>query len=53
MKTDLTIIPLCLTCFTDTCKLCMPTIVEVSLKYFWYGCCSLLIFVAKKAIKGT
>ena len=20
---------------------------------FWYGCCSLLIFVAKRAIKGT
>ena len=26
---------------------------QVSWKYFWYGCCSFLIFVAKKAIKGT
>ena len=45
----------CLTCFTQTCQLCVPTIVEVSFmkNIFWCDCCSLLIFVAKKARKGT
>ena len=44
-----------MTCFTQTCQLCVPTIVEVSFmkNIFWCGCCSLLIFVAKKAGKGT
>ena len=44
-----------MTCFTQTCKLCVPTIVKVSFmkNIFWCGCCSLLIFVAKKAGKGT
>ena len=32
IKGKLTIIPLSLTCFTHTCQLCVPTIVEVSLK---------------------
>ena len=32
----------------------LPTIEEVTLKlFFWCGCCSLLIFVAKTVIKGT
>ena len=55
MKSKLTIIPQCLTCFTQTCQLCVHTIVEVSFmkSVFWCGCCSLLIFVAKKAGKGT
>ena len=53
MRSKLTAIPKCLTCFTQTCQLCVPTIVEVSLKYFWCGCWSLMIFVAKKATKGT
>ena len=54
MKSKLTIIPQFLTCFTHTCQLCVPTIEEVTLKlFFWCGCCSLLIFVAKTVIKGT
>ena len=36
MKGKLTIIPQCLTCFTHTCQLCVPTIVEVSLKRFFF-----------------
>ena len=51
MKSKLTIIPQVLTCFTHTCHLCVPTIEEVTLKlFFWCGCCSLLIFVAKTVI---
>ena len=40
---------------TYTCQLCVPTIIEVSFmkNIFWCGCCSLSIFVAKKATKGT
>ena len=47
-------IPYCLTCFTLTCQLCVSTIVKVSVgkNISWCGCCSLLIFVAKKAGKG-
>ena len=47
-------IPYCSTCYTQTCQLCVPTIVKVSFmkNIFWCGCCSLLIFVAKKALKG-
>ena len=53
MKSKLTIIPQCLTYFPQTCQLCMPTIVEISLKIiFWCGY-FLLIFVAKKATKST
>ena len=52
MKSILTIIPLRLTCFTHTCQLCTPTIIEVY-GVCWYGCCYLLIFVAKKATKGS
>ena len=39
----------------STMSVCVPTIVEVSFmkNIFWCGCCSLLIFVAKKAGKGT
>ena len=36
IKGKLTIIPQCLTCFTHTCQLCVPTIVEVSLKRFFF-----------------
>ena len=54
MKSKLTIIPSYFTCFIQTCQLCIPAIVEVSLqRFFMCGCCSLLIFVAKKATKGT
>ena len=54
MKSKLTIIPSYLTWFIQTCQLCIPTIVEVSLqRFFLCGCHSLLIFVAKKATKGT
>ena len=55
MKSKLTIIPRCLTCFTQTFQLCVPIIVEMSFmkNIFWYGCRSLLIFVAKKVGKGT
>ena len=53
MKSKLTIIPSYLTCFIQTFQLCIPTIVEVSLQRFFCGCCSLLIFVAQKATKGT
>ena len=43
-----------MTWFIQTCQLCIPTIVEVSLqRFFLCGCHSLLIFVAKKATKGT
>ena len=54
MKSKLTIIPQCLTCFTETCQLCVPTIVEMPFmkNIFRYGYCSLLIFVAKKVGKG-
>ena len=38
--------------FTHTCQLCVPTIIKVSKNTFWCGCCSLLIFLAKKAAKG-
>ena len=53
MKSKLTIIPSYLTCFIQTYQLCIPTILEVSLQIFFCGCPSLLIFVAKKATKGT
>ena len=48
-------IPYCLTCFTQTCQLCVSTIVKMSVRknISWCGCCSSLIFVAKKAGKGT
>ena len=48
-------IPYCLTCVTQTCLLSVSTIVKVSVmkNISWCGCCSLLIFVAKKAGKGT
>ena len=48
-------IPYCLTCFPKTCQLCVSNIVKVSVmkNISWWGCCSLLIFVAKKASKGT
>ena len=55
MKSKLTIIPRCLTCFTQTFQLCVPIIVEMSFmkNIFWCGCRSLLIFVAKKVGEGT
>ena len=31
MTSKLTIIPRCLTCFTQTCQLCVPSIVDMSL----------------------
>ena len=38
----------------SNCQLCVPTIVDMSLKrIFCCGCCSLLIFVDRKATKGT
>ena len=45
----------CLTCITQTCQLSVSTIVKVSVmkNISWCGCCSLLIFVAKNAGKGT
>ena len=48
-------IPYYLTHFTQTCQLCVSTIVKVSVmkNISWCGCCSLLIFVAQKAGKGT
>ena len=48
-------IPYCLTCVTQTCLLSVSTIVKVSVmnNISWCGCCSLWIFVAKKAGKGT
>ena len=36
IKGKLTIIPYCSTCFTHTCQLCVPTIVVVSLKIFFF-----------------
>ena len=55
MKSKLTIIPRCLKWFTETCQLCIPTIVEMPFmkNIFWCCCFSLLIFVAKKVGKGT
>ena len=56
VKSKLThFIPYCLTCFTQTCQLCVSTIVKVSFMKNIYlcGCCSLSIFVAQKAGKGT
>ena len=46
---------LCLTCFTQTCQLCVSTIVKMFFmkNISLCGCCSLLIFVAKKAGKDT
>ena len=40
----------CLTCFTQTCHLCVSTVVKVSVmkNISWCGCYSLLIFQAKK-----
>ena len=53
IKSKLTFIPLCLTCFIQTCQLCVPTIMIVKVSFkkniFWCGCCSLLIVVAKKS----
>ena len=48
-------IPYCLTCFTQTCQLCVSTIVKVSFmkSIFLCGCCSFLNFVAKKGRKDT
>ena len=48
-------IPYYSTCYTQTCQLCVPTIVKVSFmkNIFWCGCCSLLILIAKKGLKGT
>ena len=48
-------IPYCLTCVTQTCQLSVSTIVKVSVmkNISWCSCCSLLIFVAKNAGKGT
>ena len=48
-------IPYCLTCITQTCQLSVSTIVKVSVmkNISWCSCCSLLIFVAKNAGKGT
>ena len=45
----------CLACITQTCQLSVSTIVKVSVmkNISWCGCCSLLIFVAKNAGKGT
>ena len=36
-------IPYCLTCFTQSCQLCVSTIVKVSVmkNISWCGCCSL------------
>ena len=48
MMSKLIIILQCLTCFTQTCQLCVPAIVEVSSKIF-LG----MAWVAKKATKGT
>ena len=55
MKCKPTIIPRCLTCFTQTFQLCVPIMVEMSFmkNIFWCGRRSLLIFVAKKFGKGT
>ena len=55
MTSKLTIILQCLTCFTQTwlSVVCTCHCRGVFKNIFWYGCCSLLIFVAKKAIKGT
>ena len=48
-------IPYCLTCITQTCQLSVSTIVKVSVmkNISRCSCCSLLIFVAKNAGKGT
>ena len=45
----------CLTCFPQTCQWCVSTVVKVSVmkNISWCGCCSFLIFIAKKAGKGT
>ena len=49
MKSKLTIVPSCLTCLTHTCQLCIPTIVEVSLKiFFWYGNLHVRVFSTYK-----
>ena len=45
----------CLTCFPQTCQWCVSTVVKVSVmkNISWCGCCSFLIFIAKKAGKDT
>ena len=45
----------CLTCFPPTCQWCVSTVVKVSVmkNISWCGCCSFLIFIAKKAGKDT
>ena len=51
MKSKLTITPSCFTCFTQICQLCVYR--GVFEKTFWCGYCSMVIFAAKKATKGT
>ena len=55
MKSKLKNLLNCLTCFPQTCQLCASTVVKVSVmkNISWCGCCSFLIFIAKKAGKGT
>ena len=55
MKSKLKNLLHCLTCFPQTCQLCVSTVVKVSVmkNISWCGCCSFLIFIAKKAGKGT
>ena len=55
MKSKLKNLLHCLTCFPQTCQLCVSTVVKVSAmkNISWCGCCSFLIFIAKKAGKGT
>ena len=55
MKSKLKNLLNCLTCFPQTCQWCVSTVVKVSVmrNISWCGCCSFLIFIAKKAGKGT
>ena len=55
MKRKLNSLLNCLTCFPQTCQWCVSTVVKVSVmkNISWCGCCSFLIFIAKKAGKGT
>ena len=40
----------CLTCFTQTCQLCVPTIVEVSFmkNIFWCGFCAIFVDLCRQ-----
>ena len=55
MKSKLTIIPQCLICFTQTCQLCVPTIVEVFFMNYFFAVAVVLCwsFQPKKAGKST